>query len=671
MDQPSPTGPIWTILGLVDRPRQHGSGWSARCPAHDDHDPSLSIKEGLNGKILLYCHVGCTIDAICDALGITKADLFDKSSEGYQRQPFKLVDITGRTIARHIRTDLPNGDKDLKWERNGKRTLGDLKTEELPLYGLPLLLEAEKNSIVYVCEGEQDTQTLLDAGALAVGTVTGASSTPNGDVLAPLRDFRVILWPDNDDSGRQHMERIAAVLNMSRPPMWLEWPDAPAKGGAADYFKAGGAVDGLDTLVRAWKPAEAPPPKADDPRVIRIVNAVDLLNSEFKPPRWAVPDLLMEGLALLAGRPKLGKSWLALGLGVDVASGSQALGKIKTIAGEVLYLALEDGERRMQERLQLVLGDRPPPPLLSFAYDWPKFDDNEKGLELLAEWMTGHPLARLIVIDTFKRVRPAEKGGSKRLYDLDYDALAPLAALAREHGIAVVVVFHARKGEADDPLDLVSGTTGLSGACDAVFVLRRERGQADASLFVTGRDIEERDMAMKWHGDTADRFWWEWIGEAEDYRLSAERRQIMDVVAEMPGCKPADISGALNKTVGGVRYLLFKMVREGQVRSRNSAYYPTAVVPTPITANADNSAATAVIPPPSTNTQATNSASSASSDISTYSGVSGPAHLCPDCGQKTAGHWARYCEACNANRKAMPDIEVLPIWEEDDAPRPH
>ena len=657
MDQPSPTGPIWTILGLVDRPRQNGSGWSARCPAHEDRDPSLSIKEGLNGKVLLYCHAGCTLDAICDALKIQKTDLFEKSSEGYQRQPFKLVDITGRTIARHIRTDLPNGDKDLQWERNGKRSLGGLAVDSLPLYGLPLLAEAKKNATVYVCEGEQAAQALIDAGTLAVGTVTGASGTPGGEVLAPLREFKVVLWPDNDDIGRQHMERIAATLNMSRPPYWLDWQAAPPKGDAADYFKSGGTVDGLAELVRAWKAVEqAPAPKEDDLRAIRIVNAVDLLNSEFKPPRWAVPDLLMEGLALLAGRPKLGKSWLALGLGVDVASGSQALGKIRTIAGEVLYLALEDGERRMQERLQLVLGDRPPPPLLSFAYDWPKFDDTEGGLELLAEWMTTHPLARLIVIDTFKRVRPAEKGGSKRLYDLDYDALAPLAALAREHGIAVVVVFHARKGEADDPLDLVSGTTGLSGACDAVFVLRRERGQADASLFVTGRDIEERDMAMKWHGDTADRFWWEWIGEAEDYRLSAERRMIVDVIAEMPGCKPAEIAGALNKPVGGVRYLLFKMVRESQVRCRNGAYYPTTNA-----ANADNAAN-----PPTTTTSSANNQPSVSgvrpiSTNSTISGVSGPTRLCTDCGWDTKSQHSARCKDCQARHSQLPGIEELPI----------
>jgi hypothetical protein len=647
--------PVWRVQSKLPDARLSGGQFVARCPTHEDSSPSLSIREGSDGRALVICRAGCPTEKVLAALGLSFSDLFEQRSGGGLVRRFQIRDRENNLIAIHDRVDIPNQPKKMGWRANGQKHLNGIKPSSLPLYRLPELLEAPKGSTVYVTEGEGKADALVDRGLVAVSTY-GTGADPEPDVLAPLLDYHVILWPDNDDGGRAHMERIAARLNMHRPPRWLEWPEAPPKGDAVDYFKAGGTVAGLADLVRAWTPQQEPLPQDDEVKTIRIVNAVDLLNSEFKPPRWAVPDLLMEGLALLAGRPKLGKSWLALGLGVDVASGTPALGKIKTIPGEVLYLALEDGERRMQERLQLVLGDRPASPLLSFAYDWPKFDDNEKGMELLEEWIVAHPLARLVVIDTFKRVRPAEKGGNKRLYDLDYDALAPLAALARQHAIAIVVVFHARKGEADDPLDLVSGTTGLSGAVDAVFVLRRERGQADASLFVTGRDIEERDMAMKWHGDTADRFWWEWIGEAEDYRLSAERRQVMDVVSEMPGCKPADISGALNKTVGSIRYLLFKMVREGQVRCRNGSYYPTANA-----ANADNAANSPSAPAQTTNDQLPVSANSIVSANSTVSGVSGPARLCRDCGWDTGSPHATRCEQCQEKWKQMDGIEELPL----------
>ena len=619
--RPPATSPIWRVLGLLPDAKPRGDNWQARCPAHEDHQPSLSIREGDDGRVLLKCFAGCPVEAIVAALGLTLADLFEPNVSRYRLR------LNGHEY-RHVRQNLPSGEKKIRWEVDGKTGLNGTGVEELPLYGLACLADAPAGSTVYLCEGEKAAQALIDAGLYAVGTVTGASATPVATVLEPLRDYQVVLWPDNDQPGREHMERIATMLNMVRPPNWLDWPDAPPKGDAADYLAAGLSPAALPALTRPWRPVQAPLVEQKSP--VRIVNAVDLLRAEFDPPRWAVPELLMEGLALLAGRPKLGKSWLGLNLAVDVAEGALALDRIKTTRGEVLYMALEDGERRMQERLQLVLGNREPSPLLSFAYDWPVFDSTGGGLELLEDWIAAHPLARLVVIDTFKRVRPAEKGNSKRLYDLDYDALAPLAALARAHGIAIVVVFHARKGEADDPLDLVSGTTGLSGACDAVLVLRRERGQADASLFVTGRDIEERDMALRWHGKDADRFHWEWIGEAEDFRISAERRQIVDVVSEMPGSKPSDIAGALNKTVGSVRYLLFKMVREGQIRIRGGAYYSMVGLGygdndpsiSPATTATPGTTPSPPIPTPNAR-QASVSASSVSSASSPYRGNRG------------------------------------------------
>jgi hypothetical protein len=155
-----------------------------------------------------------------------------------------------------------------------------------------------------------------------------------------------------------------------------------------------------------------------------------------------------------------------------------------------------------------------------------------------------HLATRLIVIDTFKRVRPKEKN-TQRLYDLDYDAIAPLAALARHYNVAIVVGFHTRKGESTDPLEMVSGTLGLSGAADAVLVLRRERGQADASLFVTGRDVEEQDLALRWEKD--DVLAWSLLGNADDFRRSKERQEILETLKLMPGSGPTEIADALGR----------------------------------------------------------------------------------------------------------------------------
>ena len=124
---------------------------------------------------------------------------------------------------------------------------------------------------------------------------------------------------------------------------------------------------------------------------------------------------------------------------------------------------------------------------MHIATEWPRLD--EGGVEVLEDWLRDHPDARLIVIDTLAKVRPRIKG--QNIYQEDYAALEELLSLAAEHSVAIIVVHHLRKMGADDPLDEISGSTGLSGEVDEALILKRERGRADAFLHVTGREIEE------------------------------------------------------------------------------------------------------------------------------------------------------------------------------------
>jgi hypothetical protein len=297
--------------------------------------------------------------------------------------------------------------------------------------------------------------------------------------------------------------------------------------------------------------------------------AADLLARDFPAPRYAVEGLLAEGVSVLAGRPKLGKSWLALALSVAVAAGGRALGSIPVERGPVLYLALEDGERRLQTRLRLVLRGEPAPPGWHYQTAWPTVDDG--GVPALAAWLAAHPDCRLVVIDTLKRIRPRERVGAS-LYGQDYDALAPLADLAREHRVCILVVHHTRKAAADDMLDMVSGSTGLTAAADAVLVLQRARGQADATLAVTGRDIEERELALQRDSLTMG---WTLMGDAADYRLSNERRAILDVLrAAGRMLTPREAADALGKgdQYGAVKKLMWTMAMDGTLRSDGGRY---------------------------------------------------------------------------------------------------
>jgi Fe2+ or Zn2+ uptake regulation protein len=292
----------------------------------------------------------------------------------------------------------------------------------------------------------------------------------------------------------------------------------------------------------------------------RVFTAAELEQMVFPEPRWAVKGILAEGLSILGGRPKIGKSWLALALGAAIASGGEALGQIPADAGDVVYLALEDNKRRLHERMQRIMQGEPWPERLHLANGWPKTDDG--GLDLLDEWCEAHPDARLVIVDTLQRIRPVRSGRGD-LYAEDYRIGQDLKALADSRGIAVLVVHHLRKMDSDDPLELLSGTLGLPGAADSVLVMKRERGKNDATLFVTGRDVEERELAVEW-----DPVMWQWVhkGNAEDYRRSEERKEILELLEkEDEPLSPREIADTVAKKDTAVRQLLRSMVQDGEV----------------------------------------------------------------------------------------------------------
>ena len=304
---------------------------------------------------------------------------------------------------------------------------------------------------------------------------------------------------------------------------------------------------------------------------IAFSSAVELMRREIEPVRWVVPGILPEGVALLAGKPKLGKSWLTLGMCVAVAAGGYALGTLPVAQGAALYLALEDNERRLQSRLRKVLGTSEAPAGLDYTTRCPRLDKG--GLEAIAGWLETRPDARLVVLDTLAKIRPRASG--KNVYQEDYEALEALVLLAAEHAVAVVVVHHLRKQGAADPLDEVNSSIGLTGGVDGALILKRERTRADASLFVTGRDVEEeKDLALKWSQEVGA---WRLIGDAEEYRASQERQEIRNYVREagVP-VGPKDVATALEKNYKTVAALMQKMLDAGTLSTPAYGKYEAA-----------------------------------------------------------------------------------------------
>jgi hypothetical protein len=222
--------------------------------------------------------------------------------------------------------------------------------------------------------------------------------------------------------------------------------------------------------------------------------ANELMNMEIPPMRWAIPHLLPEGVTILGGKPKIGKSWLALGLCVATTTGGVALGTKHVDQGDALYLALEDNKRRLQDRLSKILTGEAPHNFQIYL-EWPRL--SEGGADQLEQWLQRHPNTRLVVIDTLEKIRKPAKGNGN-VYREDYAALESLIPLAAKYGVAIVVVHHVRKAAADDPLDELNASTGLSGSIDSGLILKRGQGAADATLYVRGRDVEEQNLALKW-----------------------------------------------------------------------------------------------------------------------------------------------------------------------------
>jgi len=205
--------------------------------------------------------------------------------------------------------------------------------------------------------------------------------------------------------------------------------------------------------------------------------ALELMAAIFPEPRWAVDGILAEGANVIAGPPKVGKSWLALGVGVAVASGGKALGKIDAKPGDVLYLALEDTGRRLQSRLRKVLAGDPATDRLTFAVECERISAGGAGR--ITGWLDQHPDARLVIVDVLARVRD-RAGQDLSMYEADYQAVRQLKDIADEYGVCVLIVHHTRKAAAEDFVDLVSGSNGIGGAADAILVLTRSRSEADA-----------------------------------------------------------------------------------------------------------------------------------------------------------------------------------------------
>ena len=237
---------------------------------------------------------------------------------------------------------------------------------------------------------------------------------------------------------------------------------------------------------------------------LQTIDADTLQSTAYEPVSFVVDDLLPQGLHLLAGAPKIGKSWLALWLCLCAAQG-KPLWTFATRPCEVLYLCLEDSFQRIQSRLFDLTEDAPP--TLHFAVMSQRLHNGL--VEQIEQFLKEHPQTKLIVIDTLQRIRTA--GNDANPYANDYRDLSALKRIADAHGIAILLIHHLRKEFADDVFSRISGTTAISGAVDSSFTLVEDRrGSGRATLSCIGRDIEYRELTLERNAENV----WELVSDS-------------------------------------------------------------------------------------------------------------------------------------------------------------
>ena len=284
-------------------------------------------------------------------------------------------------------------------------------------------------------------------------------------------------------------------------------------------------------------------PEEEKPLV--VITADTILKTAWPDPVWAIPKHLPVGLAILGGAPKLGKSWLALQIALAVGAGGIALGE-HVQKGPVLYLALEDTARRLQDRMkrQGWVAGLPVEFLIIGQFETQIGDLKNGG---------GHKLAnqiercgyRLVVIDTLSRSVYGDQNDAEQMTR----GLRPIHEIANLKNTAVLLIDHHRKssGENPDAIADILGSTAKGAMADTIWGLYRERGKHGAKLAITGREVEEQTLALTMDFATGV---WQLDGNADTIELTERRREILDALADLG--RPSQLN-EISKMIGQPR----------------------------------------------------------------------------------------------------------------------
>ena len=529
--------PIAGVLARLTHPKRQGAGYVARCPAHDDSTPSLSVSVGASGAVVLHCHAGCTTEAVVGALGLTMADLWPAKAEAIQPvqrrvvQTYDYTDADGvllyqvlRYEPKDFRVRRPDPTRPANW-------LWSVDATDRVLYRLPDVIDAlAHDRRVWIVEGERDADAMVREQAPGTATTSGGSQSWRPEFAELFRGATdVVILPDNDAPGQAYAEAVAASLHeVGAAVRVVQLPGVPPKGDVSDWLQAGGDWDELEELVQATKLWTVDPSNRHCWRLDELLGD----SSIMQPPAPVVPRLLWAGRStLLSAQEKSGKSTLVGYLAAQVSRGGYFLGS-QCVMGAVLLLCLEEPLGDVARRLQHFGAEAE----RIFVVDRLAADPAERRDEL--QRYIDHTTPVVVVVDTLMAY------GSGTVEDENSSAqMQPLVQgltdLAHQGTAAWLIVHHTNKAGG------YRGSTAIGGAVDVL---------AEMSFTDENKEPNERKMFLRGrmpvHGWRMRYDGMDYIDSVSQTALSPIQR-VMNIVRANPGSSTQqvrDLAGGRSET---------------------------------------------------------------------------------------------------------------------------
>jgi putative DNA primase/helicase len=487
------SNPVDRVVAALEahrfHPKANGKGWMALCPAHDDHDPSLSVCEGDDGRVLVHCHAGCDTSEVLSSLGLRTSDLFvdsgdggdelahDPQAKGKPTAQYDYTDAGGNLVFQVVRHE-PKGFRQRRPDGKGGWIYSTKDIKPKPLYNQPAVLNAD---LVLVTEGEKDADTLNGLGFFATTSAGGSGSAAKTD-WSPLNGRRVVLIPDNDEPGAKYRDEVGALLADTAAEVRsidpLPWG---SKEDVTDWLSDGRTPDDLAKLIGdapMWKP------RVSSGRLVGVrLSDVDVT----RPVEWLWHGRIPRNgaLSIFDGAPDVGKSTVMSDLVARVTTGRSMPDGSCGLSGGVVIVTSESAQQVIARQIEVAGGDRARVQLVATVGE----GIEERPISLPDDLHLLRPAltevgAVALILDPLLEVIGGGRSDSYKDGDVRR-GLTPVRRLCEDENLALIGVRHPTKGVGGLAMYKGGGSVAFVAVARSAFYVARDPGDPDLRVIAS------------------------------------------------------------------------------------------------------------------------------------------------------------------------------------------